>query len=145
MFYSDLPIGCSGLAIISRYPILEFKFEVFRRCGILGALDLECFAKKGIGYIKISINSKLIVDVYATHLISLPYNLNHAEKYKKIRRDQAKQMVDFVKNVSSKSNSDVVSIMKRIFIQISFKNSRVFVLHIHGTTMAYAHNILEFI
>ena len=47
------PFGCSGLAIMSRYPFKEVEFHAFKKCGSRWNLhkDGECFARKGVGRI----------------------------------------------------------------------------------------------
>jgi len=93
------PAGCSGLAIVSRFPILEKNFTKFTSQGSLSHLfsDGEYLAAKGVGSVKISPREGVVVDVFVTHTIS--EDSNYA-----IREQQADQLVDLI----DKSGADFV-------------------------------------
>lgn len=87
------PAGCSGLAIISRYPIKETNFTKFTSQGSLSHLfsDGEYLAAKGIGSVKVVPREGVTVDVFVTHTIS--EDSNYA-----IREQQADQIIDLIDN-----------------------------------------------
>jgi len=86
------PWDCSGLAIVSRFPIQEKNFTKFTRQGSLGSVisDGEYFAGKGVGRVAISPRPGLNIDVLVTHTISEASNSG-------IREHQADELVDVVK------------------------------------------------
>ena len=93
------PWGCSGLAIISRWPILEKNFTKFSRQGSFGHLfsDGEYLAAKGVGKIRVAPKDNMKLDVFVTHTISEDSNYE-------IREHQAEEIVEQVK----KSDADFV-------------------------------------
>lgn len=93
------PWGCSGLAIVSRFPILQSNFTKFTQQGSLGSMftDGEYFAGKGVGRVLVSPRPGLDVDVLVTHTISEDAN-------SQVRENQADELVDIIK----KSNSHFV-------------------------------------
>jgi len=93
------PWGCSGLAIISRWPFLQKNFTKFTQQGRFGNLlsDGEYLAGKGVGKVTIAPKEDITVDVFVTHTISEDGNYE-------IRENQADELVDQVK----KSTADFV-------------------------------------
>jgi len=69
---SATPWGCSGLAIISRFPILHKNFTKFTQQGSISALfsDGEYFAGKGVGQVRVMPAPGLTLDVFVVHTIS---------------------------------------------------------------------------
>merc|ERR1711953_1637364 len=76
------PWGCSGLAIISRFPILEKNFTQFTSQGPFSHMfsDGEYFSGKGVGRVAISPKKGIEVDVFVTHTISEDSNYEIREK-----------------------------------------------------------------
>merc|ERR1711913_96253 len=76
------PWGCSGLAIISRFPILEKNFTQFTHQGPFSHMfsDGEYFSGKGVGRVAISPKEGVEVDVFVTHTISEDGNYEIREK-----------------------------------------------------------------
>jgi len=64
-----LPIGCSGLAVLSKFPIIEAKLVPFTHRGNFWRFDGEIFVKKGVGVARILWHEKTI-DVFTTHMVS---------------------------------------------------------------------------
>jgi len=91
------PDGCSGLAVVSRYPFIEKSFEVYREKGKKFSEDGEWLASKGIGRVRIEPYDDHIVDVFLTHTCASDYNSWYRQK-------QVKQLVEAVK----KSDADFV-------------------------------------
>jgi len=59
------PGGCSGLTVISRYPILEAEFTVYHEHGPYAGG--ESLARKGFGRVRIEPAVNMSVDVFLTH------------------------------------------------------------------------------
>lgn len=59
------PGGCSGLTVVSRYPILEADFTVYHEHGPYAGG--ESLARKGFGRVRIEPQENLTVDVFLTH------------------------------------------------------------------------------
>merc|ERR550539_1454463 len=74
--------SCSGLAIISRFPILERNFTQFTHQGPFSHMfsDGEYFSGKGVGRVAISPKEGIEVDVFVTHTISEDGNYEIREK-----------------------------------------------------------------
>jgi len=85
------PTGCSGLAIVSRFPILETEFNVFSVHGDLWWDDGEYFARKGVGRVRIEPVPNITVDVFVTHTAASDYNSYY-------RQIQTNEVVEHVKN-----------------------------------------------
>jgi endonuclease/exonuclease/phosphatase family metal-dependent hydrolase len=75
----------SGLMILSKLPIVEYKFIPF-----ISSKSYDTFAPKGIQYIKVKIGD-IYIDIINTHLQS-DYNI----KYPEIRKDQMGQLSKFI-------------------------------------------------
>jgi len=92
-----LPDGCSGLAVVSRFPFIEKSFEIYQETGNPFSDDGEYWASKGIGRVRIEPYDDHIVDVFLTHTCASDYNY-------KYRQMQVKQLVETIK----KSEADFV-------------------------------------
>ena len=64
-----LPLGCSGLTILSKHPIVEVRLVPFTHRGSFWRFDGEIFVRKGVGIASIRWGDKTI-DVFTTHLVS---------------------------------------------------------------------------
>lgn len=95
------PDGCSGLAVVSRFPFIEQSFTVYNVHGncnpFVHLFDGECVARKGVGRVRIESSPGHTVDVFLTHTCASDYNSWY-------RQNQSKQLVDIVK----KSEADFV-------------------------------------
>ena len=60
--------GCSGLAIISRFPFLSIQFNKYHCRGTI--FDGEAFVRKGVGRVRLNPTGDMSVDVFATHTIA---------------------------------------------------------------------------
>ena len=82
------PGGCSGLAILSRWQILDKNFTQFSRQGKLSHVlsDGEYMASKGVGRVRVAPRPGLQLDVFVTHTIA--EDGNH-----EIREQQADELV----------------------------------------------------
>jgi len=83
------PMYCSGLAIASKYPIIEKEFRVFSVHGDYLWKDGEAYARKGVGRIRISPARNTTIDVFVTHTAAGDDNAYY-------RQIQTKEIVDFV-------------------------------------------------
>jgi len=88
-----LPIGCSGLAVLSKFPIIEAKLVPFTHRGNFWRFDGEIFVRKGVGVARILWNEKTI-DVFTTHMVSY---LSKASDNKITRYLQAMETVSLIK------------------------------------------------
>jgi len=91
------PDGCSGLAVVSRFPFVEKSFDIYKSNGNPFSDDGEYYASKGIGRVRIEPFPDHIVDVFLTHTCASDYNY-------KYRQEQVKQLVEVIK----KSEADFV-------------------------------------
>ena len=92
------PLDCSGLAIVSAYPIQQTQFIPFRDKGtVIGTFnnDFEWLSTKGIGRVRIEPIENLHIDIFATH--TRAYNDD-------FQRRQIKQLKEEI----SRSVADVV-------------------------------------
>jgi len=72
-----LPIGCSGLTILSRHPFVSVDFTPFTERGQFWSFDGEIFVQKGLGRARILYGpDKLSIDLFTTHLVSYTNNPN---------------------------------------------------------------------
>jgi len=88
------PEFCSGLAVVSRFPILEVDFTAFAVSGDL-LWDYEYFLRRGLGRVRVEPIKGEKVDIYVTSLASMDYNYWY-------REHQAAQLVTLL----AKSDSD---------------------------------------
>jgi len=91
------PDGCSGLAIVSRFPIIETEFMGYSDHGDAWWADGEYLARKGVGRIRVEPVNGTLVDFYVTHTCASDYNYYY-------RQRQVKELVKFVE----KSTADFV-------------------------------------
>lgn len=97
---SFLPIGCSGLAILSRHPIQEMAMYPFQHRGTFWNFDGEIFVGKGV--VRAQIRWKgLTVDVFTTHMISYTNNPNRDNTLFRYL-----QAIDTVRHIR-RSNADI--------------------------------------
>ena len=96
---SSLPWGCSGLAIISKFPFQQKNFSRFTQQGTFGQIfsDGEYFAGKGVGKVTVSPKAGMVLDIVVTHTISEDSNAQ-------IREGQADELVAQLK----KSTADFI-------------------------------------
>ena len=101
------PIGCSGLAIISKYEMIEVEFKRFSYLGHITKLfiDGEVAVKKGIGRIRIEPIKDFIVDVFVTHMISDPNISIYGYNNSLVREKQVEELL--ISHVD-KSNADLI-------------------------------------
>jgi len=71
-----LPIGCSGLVILSRHPIEFAEIRPFSVGGSFWNFDGEVFVRKGIARARSRWNG-YSVDIFTTHLVSYTNNPNY--------------------------------------------------------------------
>jgi len=64
-----VPLGCSGLTILSKHPITEVRLVPFTHRGSFWRFDGEIFVRKGVGMARILWEGRTI-DVFTTHLVS---------------------------------------------------------------------------
>ena len=100
------PTGCSGLAIISRYPIKEVQFDKFsvHGDGSKSLVDGEVLVRKGAGRISIKPLPKVTVDIFSTHTVADP-DPSHGYNNSYYRLKQVHQLMD---KWISNSTADVV-------------------------------------
>jgi len=72
------PEFCSGLAVVSRFPILEVDFTAFAVSGDL-LWDYEYFLRRGLGRVRVEPTRGEKVDIYVTSLASMDYNYWYRE------------------------------------------------------------------
>ncbi len=70
---------CSGLWILSKYPILEHDFVKFIHC-----CSWDCLADKGCAFVKIKFNDN-IIRIFGTHLNSTSDQDTRNEQYKEMK------------------------------------------------------------
>ncbi|XP_023348868.1 uncharacterized protein LOC111717601 isoform X2 [Eurytemora carolleeae] len=85
------PLGCSGLAIVSKYPFIETEFNVFSVHGDGKKIDGEFEARKGVGRVRIEPIPNITLDLFVTHTAAS----NDNSYYREI---QAREIVNHVKN-----------------------------------------------
>jgi len=95
-----LPWGCSGLMILSRYPVEAVDFVPFAKRGSFWNFDGEIFVNKGVARARIRWKG-LAVDVFTTHLVSYTNNPNNDNSM--YRRWQAAEAARYI----DASNADV--------------------------------------
>ena len=71
-----IPLGCSGLVILSRHPIQFAELQPFSVRGNFWNFDGEIIVGKGIGRARIHIFNKFTVDLFTTHVVSYTNNPN---------------------------------------------------------------------
>lgn len=81
------PEFCSGLAVLSRFPIVDVEFTAFRESGDL-LWDYEYFLRRGVGRVGVEV-AGTAVDLFVTSLASMDYNYWY-------REHQVKQLLEVV-------------------------------------------------
>jgi len=72
-----LPLGCSGLTILSRHPFVSVEFTPFNERGNFWSFDGEIVVQKGLGRARILYGpDNLAIDLFTTHLVSYTNNPN---------------------------------------------------------------------
>ncbi|PJF17012.1 Sphingomyelin phosphodiesterase 2 [Paramicrosporidium saccamoebae] len=102
--YFDRGAMGSGLAIFSKYPIVQVHFKAFSLNGQPDRItDGDWFATKGVGHARIQ-HPKAVLDVFTTHLIAdyseRPFR---SDNYLAHRLTQTYELVEFVESHSSGS------------------------------------------
>jgi len=123
------PGGCSGLAIVSKYPIVETEFQVFSVHGDLWYFDGEYEARKGVGRVRIEPQPNITVDVYVSHTAANDYNWWY-------RQIQTKEIVEHVK----KSDADFAILGGDFNIDPRMKNETTY----HTLVSELSSAMLEF-
>jgi len=93
-----LPLGCSGLTILSRHPITEVRLVPFTHRGSFWRFDGEIFVRKGVGMARIQWEGRT-VDVFTTHLVSY----TKAEDNRLTRYLQAMETISLI----ARSDADI--------------------------------------
>jgi len=97
-----LPLGCSGLTILSRYPFVDVEFTPFNERGSFWSFDGEIFVQKGLGRARIIWGpEKVSIDLFTTHLVSYTNNPNRDNN--RIRYMQTLETVQLI----DKTDADV--------------------------------------
>lgn len=98
-FFSDnIRFIHSGLAIVSKWPILEEDGYIFRG----DAYHMEAFMAKGVQYAKIFLKRKFIIHVFNTHTQAWINDRAHA-----IRKNQFEQIAQFIQSKKIPHNEAV--------------------------------------
>ncbi len=98
-FFSDnIRFVHSGLATLSKWPIVEEDFCVFRG----KSYHLEAFMAKAVQYSKIILNNKHYIHVFNTHTQAWINERSHA-----IRKSQFQQIGDFISSKKIPANEPV--------------------------------------
>merc|ERR1719402_1854994 len=82
------PEFCSGLAVVTKFPVMDIEFTAFEVSGDL-LWDYEYFLRRGVGRVRIEPEPDVTVDVFVTSLASNDYNYWYGER-------QAKQLMELV-------------------------------------------------
>ena len=95
-----LPLGCSGLTILSRHPFVDLEFTPFKLRGSFWSFDGEIFVQKGLARARIYLEG-INIDFFTTHLVS--YTTNPNRENRRVRYTQTSEMVKYM----AKTNADV--------------------------------------
>lgn len=100
------PEFCSGLAIISKFPLLEKEFNSYTYHGdpLKMTVDGEWLARKGVGRVRIEPMEGVKVDVFVTHTAADP-DPSHGYNNSYYRDRQVKELME---TYIMKSTADVV-------------------------------------
>ena len=93
--------GCSGLAIISRYPFVEKSFTQYTYKGSIW--DGEALAGKGVGRVRIQPKQDVFIDVFVTHTIADSGTTMYNNSWARI-----KQVEELMDSYILKSDADAV-------------------------------------
>ena len=93
------PLACSGLAIISRFPLIEVEFNRFHHRGNWRTVltDGEILAVKGLGRVRIEPQKDVFVDAIVSHMAADP-DKSHGFTNAFYRKKQTEQLVKMVKD-----------------------------------------------
>jgi len=100
------PFACSGLSIISRFPLLEVEFNSYTEHGDWkkATIDGEWFARKGVGRVRIEPKEGVTMDVFVTHTAADP-DPSHGYTNEYYRNAQ---VIELMESYVSKSDADLV-------------------------------------
>jgi len=100
------PDFCSGLAVVSKYPIKEVEFNSYTWHGdpVKALIDGEWLARKGVGRVRIEPSPGLKVDVFVTHTAADP-DSSHGYNNSYYRVKQVRELMD---SYVTKSQADIV-------------------------------------
>ena len=100
------PDFCSGLAVVSKYPIKEVEFNSYTWHGdpLKALIDGEWLARKGVGRVRIEPSPGLKVDVFVTHTAADP-DSSHGYNNSYYRVKQVRELMD---SYVTKSQADIV-------------------------------------
>ena len=89
------PEGCSGLAIISRFPFNDVTFDKFsdHGDGAKAFIDGEVFVRKGAGRVKIEPFPNVTIDIITTHTAADP-DPGHGYNNSYYRKKQIHELMD---------------------------------------------------
>eukprot|EP00088_Acartia_fossae_P053948 TRINITY_DN6163_c1_g1_i5.p1 TRINITY_DN6163_c1_g1~~TRINITY_DN6163_c1_g1_i5.p1 ORF type:complete len:383 (+),score=56.24 TRINITY_DN6163_c1_g1_i5:67-1215(+) len=87
---SATPSGCSGLAVVSRYPMKEVQFTIYNDHGPMAGG--EKMARKGFGRVRVSPSENITVDLFVTHTCA-----SDLVEDKATRESQVKQLLTAVR------------------------------------------------
>ena len=93
--------GCSGLAVISRYPFVEKSFTQYTYKGSIW--DGEALAGKGVGRVRIQPKPDVFIDVFVTHTIADSGTTMYNNSWARI-----KQVEELMDSYILKSDADAV-------------------------------------
>ena len=101
-----VPVGCSGLVILSKFPLEEVEFFPFKRRGGLLTFDGEILVQKGVGRARIhwpmNDQTSLKIDLFTTHLVA--YTGDFRDFFNDtIRHKQALELLQMIE----KSDSEI--------------------------------------
>lgn len=100
------PAFCSGLSVISRFPIKEKEFTSYTYHGdpLKATIDGEWLARKGIGRVRIEPLPNVTTDVFITHTAADPDpSHGYNNRYYRVR-----QVRELMNKFVSKAKADVV-------------------------------------
>ena len=96
------PLGCSGLVILSKFPLEEVEFLPFERRGGLITFDGEILVQKGVGRARIHLpmngHTSLKIDLFTTHLVAYVGTKFRDWINDKLRYKQALELHQMIEN-----------------------------------------------
>lgn len=100
-----LPLGCSGLTILSKHPFESVEFTPFMLRGSFWSFDGEIFVQKGLGRARILFGPERIsIDLFTTHLVSYTSDPNRDNGY--VRYLQAMETVRYIERSTAEVNKN---------------------------------------
>jgi hypothetical protein len=101
------PTACSGLAIISRFPLIEVEFNSYTESGDWrkATIDGEWFARKGVGRVLLHPKEGVTMDVFVTQTCADPDPRLHNYTNEWYRDNQVKELME---SYIAKSKAEVV-------------------------------------